>query len=155
GSEAAPVPAAPAPMAPARTRPRPIRARRSMRPLPATVSSGLSLFPRRRLEIPMPPSCLKWTPRPTPLIRFPEARMIVLCRRAVHTLKRPRAPQWPRFPRRCGFAFRTKPAMDHARFAKGGRSMPIEPGDVRTAADAQRIVEERRLDHVKLGVFDA
>ncbi|HKA75194.1 MAG TPA: glutamine synthetase, partial [Xanthobacteraceae bacterium] len=30
----------------------------------------------------------------------------------------------------------------------------MQPGDVRTAADAVRIVEERKLDHVKLGVFD-
>src|SRR5215471_1135521 len=32
--------------------------------------------------------------------------------------------------------------------------MPMEPSDVATAADARTIVEERRLDHVKLGVFD-
>ena len=32
--------------------------------------------------------------------------------------------------------------------------MPMQPGDVATAADARTIVEERRLDHVKLGVFD-
>jgi glutamine synthetase len=31
----------------------------------------------------------------------------------------------------------------------------MNPTDVRTAADARRIVEERKLDHVKLGVFDA
>jgi glutamine synthetase len=32
--------------------------------------------------------------------------------------------------------------------------MPMQPGDVATAADARAIVEERNLDHVKLGVFD-
>ena len=32
--------------------------------------------------------------------------------------------------------------------------MPIEPSNVITTADARTIVEERRLDHVKLGVFD-
>jgi glutamine synthetase len=32
--------------------------------------------------------------------------------------------------------------------------MPMQPGDVATAADARTIVEERNLDHVKLGVFD-
>src|ERR1700751_338572 len=32
--------------------------------------------------------------------------------------------------------------------------MPIQPGDVATTADARTIVEERKLDHVKLGVFD-
>jgi glutamine synthetase len=31
----------------------------------------------------------------------------------------------------------------------------MQPSDVKTAADARRIVEERKLDHVKLGVFDA
>jgi glutamine synthetase len=30
----------------------------------------------------------------------------------------------------------------------------MEPGDVRTAADARQIVEQRKLSHVKLGVFD-
>ncbi len=30
----------------------------------------------------------------------------------------------------------------------------MEPGDVRTAADARAIVEQRKLSHVKLGVFD-
>src|SRR3954452_24104202 len=32
--------------------------------------------------------------------------------------------------------------------------MPMQPADVATAADARTIVEERKLDHVKLGVFD-
>src|SRR5215218_729994 len=32
--------------------------------------------------------------------------------------------------------------------------MPMQPADVATAADARTIVEERNLDHVKLGVFD-
>src|SRR3954470_23996346 len=32
--------------------------------------------------------------------------------------------------------------------------MPMQPGDVTTAADAREIIEERRLEHVKLGVFD-
>src|SRR5262245_5718350 len=32
--------------------------------------------------------------------------------------------------------------------------MPMQPGDVATPADARTIVEERKLDHVKLGVFD-
>ena len=30
----------------------------------------------------------------------------------------------------------------------------MTPSDVKTAADAKRIIEERKLDHVKLGVFD-
>ena len=30
----------------------------------------------------------------------------------------------------------------------------MQPENVRTAADARRIVEERKLDHVKVGVFD-
>jgi glutamine synthetase len=30
----------------------------------------------------------------------------------------------------------------------------MQPGDVRTAADARKIIEEGKLDHVKLGVFD-
>src|SRR5262245_2817505 len=32
--------------------------------------------------------------------------------------------------------------------------MPMQPSDVTTAADAREIIEERRLEHVKLGVFD-
>jgi glutamine synthetase len=32
--------------------------------------------------------------------------------------------------------------------------MPMQPSDVKTAADARKIVEARKLDHVKLGVFD-
>jgi glutamine synthetase len=32
--------------------------------------------------------------------------------------------------------------------------MPMQPGDVVTAADARTIIEERKLDHVKLGAFD-
>src|SRR5215213_11665509 len=30
----------------------------------------------------------------------------------------------------------------------------MQPENVRTAADARQIVEERKLDHVKVGVFD-
>jgi glutamine synthetase len=30
----------------------------------------------------------------------------------------------------------------------------MQPGDVRTPADARKIIEARKLDHVKLGVFD-
>jgi glutamine synthetase len=30
----------------------------------------------------------------------------------------------------------------------------MDPSDVKTAADAKKIIEERKLDHVKLGVFD-
>ena len=30
----------------------------------------------------------------------------------------------------------------------------MQPESVRTAADARRIVEERKLDHIKVGVFD-
>src|SRR6476620_5426213 len=33
--------------------------------------------------------------------------------------------------------------------------MPLKPENIRTAADARKIVEERRLTHVKVGVFDA
>jgi glutamine synthetase len=33
--------------------------------------------------------------------------------------------------------------------------MPLQPEDVRTAADARRIVEERSITHVKVGLFDA
>src|SRR5207253_7026905 len=36
----------------------------------------------------------------------------------------------------------------------GNISMPMQPSDVKTAADARKIVEARKLDHVKLGVFD-
>jgi len=32
--------------------------------------------------------------------------------------------------------------------------MPMQPEEVRTTQDARSIVEERKLDHVKLGVFD-
>lgn len=32
--------------------------------------------------------------------------------------------------------------------------MPIKPEDVKTAADAKKIVHERKLTHVKVGVFD-
>jgi glutamine synthetase len=32
--------------------------------------------------------------------------------------------------------------------------MPMQPSDVTTVADAREIIEERRLEHVKLGVFD-
>ena len=34
------------------------------------------------------------------------------------------------------------------------KSAPCSPENVRTAADARKIVEERKLDHVKVGVFD-
>src|SRR5262249_3875281 len=37
-------------------------------------------------------------------------------------------------------------------YAQGGTAM--QPSDVANAADARTIVEERKLDHVKLGVFD-
>src|SRR6187402_602888 len=30
----------------------------------------------------------------------------------------------------------------------------MTPEDVRTAADARKIVEERKLEHIKVGVFD-
>jgi len=33
--------------------------------------------------------------------------------------------------------------------------MPLKPENIRTAADARKIVEERGLTHVKVGVFDA
>jgi glutamine synthetase len=35
------------------------------------------------------------------------------------------------------------------------QAMPMQPSEVKTAADARAIVEARGLDHVKLGVFDA
>ena len=33
--------------------------------------------------------------------------------------------------------------------------MPLKPENVRTAADARRIVDERGITHVKVGLFDA
>src|SRR5262249_30750081 len=48
----------------------------------------------------------------------------------------------------------THPSRSCCRSGRLRVTKGMQPGDVRTAADAVRIVEERKLDHVKLGVFD-